>query len=100
MKVSSLIEDNIEDDHDTNHRVEGDQSSHGREFSVIVNDHEGKEDENSGHKVHQHLHHQHDNVRSVQGFVFVLVTKEYFYFNRNIKEFKPYFINGKSDSDE
>ena len=65
-----------------------------------MNDHEGEEDENSGHKVHQHLHHQHDDVRRGQGFVFVLVAKEYLYFNRNIQDFKPYFEDGESDCDE
>ena len=32
-KVSPLIEDHIEDEHDTNHGVEGDQSSEGRELT-------------------------------------------------------------------
>ena len=47
-KISPLIEHNIEDDHDTDHRVEGGQSSHGGEISpvVVVNNHEGEEDEN------------------------------------------------------
>ena len=54
-EVSPLIEDNIEDEHDTDHRVEGGQGSHWREISFVVNNHEGEEDENSGDKIHQHL---------------------------------------------
>ena len=61
--VSPLIEDNIEDEHDTDHRVEGGQSSHGGEISIIVNNHEGEEDENSGYKIHQHLQHQDHDVQ-------------------------------------
>ena len=49
IEVSSLIEDHIEDEHDTDHHVEGGQGSHGRELSFIVNDHEGEEDKNPGH---------------------------------------------------
>ena len=45
-EVSSLIEDNIEDEHDTDHSVEGRKRSHGGEISIIVNNHEGEEDEN------------------------------------------------------
>ena len=45
-KVSSLIEDDIEDEHDTDHSVEGRKRSHGGEISIIVNNHEGEEDEN------------------------------------------------------
>ena len=75
-EVSSLIEDNIEDDHDTDHRVEGGQSSHGGEFSVMVNNHEGEEDEDSGYEIHQHLQHQDDDVQGSQCSVFVVVTEE------------------------
>ena len=45
-KVSSLIEDDIKDEHDTDQCVEGGQSSYGGEISIIVNNHEGEEDEN------------------------------------------------------
>ena len=62
-EVSSLIEDNIEDEHDTDHRIEGGQSSHGREISLVVNNHEGEEDENSEYKIHQHLQHQDHDVQ-------------------------------------
>ena len=54
-EVSSLIEENIEDDHDANHSVERGQSSHWGESSIVVDNHEDEEDENSRHKVHQHL---------------------------------------------
>ena len=43
-EVSPLIEDNIEDSHDENHYVEGAPSSHRREFSFVVDNHEGEED--------------------------------------------------------
>ena len=62
-EVSSLIEDNIEDEHDTDHRVKGSQTSHGGEISPVVNNHEGEEDENSGYKIHQHLQHQDHDVQ-------------------------------------
>ena len=44
--VSSLIEDDIEDEHNSDHSVEGRKRSHGGEISIIVNNHEGEEDEN------------------------------------------------------
>ena len=75
-EVSSLIDNNIEDIHDTDHRVEGGQSSHGGEISPVVNNHEGEEDEDSGYKVHQHLQHQDDDAQERQCFVFVVVTKK------------------------
>ena len=74
--ISSFIEDNIEDDHDTDHHVERGQSSHGGEISPVVNNHEGEEDENSGYKIHQNLQHQDDDVLGVQCSVFVIVTEE------------------------
>ena len=61
-EVSPLIEDNIEDEHDTNHFVEEDQSSLRGEVAIVVNNHEDEEDENSGHNVHKHLQQQDDNV--------------------------------------
>ena len=61
-QVSSLIKDNIEDEHDGEHRVEGDQSSQRGEFSLVVNNHEGEEYENSGHKIHQDLQNQHQYI--------------------------------------
>ena len=72
-EVSSLIEDNIEDGHDTDDSIVGGQSSHGGELSV-VNDHEGEEDENSGYEIHQDLQHQEDDVQGSQCSVFVNVT--------------------------
>ena len=74
--IFSLIEDNIEDEHDTDHSVEGGQGSHGREISFVVNNHEGEEDEDSGYKVHQHLQHQDEDVQGSQCSVFVNVAKE------------------------
>ena len=72
-EVSPLIEDNIEDGHDANHGVERGQSSHGGELSIVVDNHEDEEDENSGHKIHQHLKHQHQDVQKAQSFIFVFV---------------------------
>ena len=74
-EVSSLIEDNIEDSHDDNHYVEGAPSSHRREFSFVVDNHEGEEDENSGHKVHQHLQYQNQDVEQGQRLIFILVSR-------------------------
>ena len=56
-KVSPLIEDHVEDGHEANHRVERGKSSHRGELSLVVDNHEDEEDENSGHKIHQHLQH-------------------------------------------
>ena len=75
-EISSFIEDNIEDDHNSDHRVEGGQSSHRRELSFVVNNHEGEEDEDSGYKVHQHLQHQDEDVQGSQCSVFFFVTKK------------------------
>ena len=74
--VSPLIEENIEDEHDTDHRVEGGQSSHGRKLSFVVNDHEGEEDENPGYEIHQHLQHQDDDIQGGQCPFFVIVAKK------------------------
>ena len=73
-EVSPLIEDNIEDGHDANHGVERDQSSHRGELAIVVDNHEDEEDENSGHKIHQHLQHQDQDVKSGQSFIFVFIT--------------------------
>ena len=72
-EVSPLIEDNIEDGHDANHGVERGQSTHWGESSIVVDNHEDEEDENSGHKIHQHLQHQDQNVKSGQSFVLIFV---------------------------
>ena len=72
--VSPLIEDNIEDGHDANHGVERGQSSHRGESSIVVDNHEDEEDENSGHKIHQHLQHQDDHIEGVQSLIFILVA--------------------------
>ena len=74
-EVSPLIEDNIEDGHDANHGVERDQSSHRGELSIVVDNHEDEEDENSGHKIHQHLQHQDDHIERVQSLIFILVAR-------------------------
>ena len=54
-EIVPLIEDDIEDGHDSNHGVERGQGSHRGESSIVVDNHEDEEDENSRHKVHQHL---------------------------------------------
>ena len=72
-EVVPLIEDDIEDGHDANHGVERGQSSHRRELPFVVDNHEDEEDENSGHKIHQHLQHQDQDVESGQSFVLVFV---------------------------
>ena len=74
-EVIPLIEDNIEDGHDADHGVERGQSSHGGELSIVVDNHEDEEDENSGHKIHQHLQHQDQDVESGQSSVFVFVAR-------------------------
>ena len=61
-EISSLIEDDIENKHDTDHGVEGGQSSDGGEISPVVNNHEGEEDKDSGYEIHEHLQHQDDDV--------------------------------------
>ena len=50
--ISPLIKDNIEDGHDANHGVERGQSSHRGELSIVVDNHEDKKDDDSGHKIH------------------------------------------------
>ena len=45
--------DHIEDEHDSNHCVEGNQSPHWREMTILVNNHEDEENENSGHDIHE-----------------------------------------------
>ena len=75
--VSPLIEENIEDEHDTDHRVEGGQGSHGTEISPMVNNHEGEEDEAPGYQIHEHLQNQDDDVQGSQGFVLVIITKRH-----------------------
>ena len=39
-----------------------------------MDNHEDEEDENSGHKIHQHLQHQDQDVKRAQSFVFVFVA--------------------------
>ena len=55
IEISPLIEDNIEDGHDADHRVEGGKSSPRGKLPIVVDNHEDKENEDSGHKVHHHL---------------------------------------------
>ena len=38
-----------------------------------MDNHEDEEDENSGHKIHQHLQHQDQDVKRGQSFVLVVV---------------------------
>ena len=40
-----------------------------------MDNHEDEEDENSGHKIHQHLQHQDHDVKRGQSFVFVFVAR-------------------------
>ena len=40
-----------------------------------MDNHEDEEDENSGHKIHQHLQHQDYNIQRFQSFIFVLVAR-------------------------
>ena len=46
-KVSPDVEDNVERDHDSDHRVERGQSSHWGKISIVVDNHEGEEDQHS-----------------------------------------------------
>ena len=73
-KISPLVEDHIEDDHDANHGVERNQSFPRRELSFLMDNHEGEKDDHSGHKIHQHLQHQDQDVQTAQRFLFVFVT--------------------------
>ena len=48
-----------------------------------MDNHEGEEDENSGHKIHQYLQHQDQDVKSGQSFVLIFVpflTLQWHYF--------------------
>ena len=74
-KVSPLIEDNVENDHDTDHRVERGQNSHWRKISPVVDNHEGEEDQHSWDQIHQHLQHQDDDVKGEQSW-FVQFTEK------------------------
>ena len=44
-------------------------------FVAVVDNHEDEEDENSGHKIHQHLEHQDDHIKRVQSLLFILVAR-------------------------
>ena len=44
-------------------------------MSFVVDNHEDEEDENSGHKIHQHLQHQDDHIERVQSLIFFLVAR-------------------------
>ena len=46
-------------------------------MALAVNNHEDEEDENSGHKIHDHLQQQDYDVQRGQGFAFVLVSDLY-----------------------
>ena len=72
--ISSLVKDYIEDDHDANHGVEGDQSFPRRELSFLMDNHEDEKDDDSGHKIHQHPQHEYQDVQSAQSFLFVFIT--------------------------
>ena len=99
-EVSPLIEDNIEDSHDANHRVERGQSAHGGESSIVVDNHEDEKDENSGHKIHQHLQHQDYYIQRFQSFLFVFVAKNKQKLSKIVAQFKPDFYYRVDDSDE
>ena len=78
-EISPLVEDNIEDDHYANTGVERDQSFPRGKLSFLMDNHEDEKDDDSGHKIHQHLQHQYQNVEASQSFLFVFVTfKQYF----------------------
>merc|ERR1712025_525275 len=85
VEVVPFIEENVEDGHDDNHGVERGQSSHGGESSIVVDNHEDEEDENSGYKIHEYLQHQDQDVKRGQSFILSLVAD---------------FYNGDSDGDE
>ena len=71
-------------------------------MSFVVDNHEDEEDENSGHKIHQHLQHQDDDIERVQSLIFILVARLN---NRSwdigqLNHIEPDFHNGDCDSDE
>ena len=71
-------------------------------MSIVVDNHEDEEDENSGHKIHQHLQHQDDHIERVQSLIFILVARlnnklwDIGHLNHN----EPDFHNGDCDGDE
>ena len=72
-------------------------------MSIVVDNHEDEEDENSGHKIHQHLQHQDQDVESGQSFFFIFVPLILVIFWwHEIMEFyiEPDFHYGDSDGDE
>ena len=64
----------MKDEHDANHGVERGQSSHRGELSIVVDNHKDEEDENSGHKIHQHLEHQDKVVKKSQSLLLIFVS--------------------------
>ena len=66
-----------------------------------MDNHEDKEDENSGHKIHQHLQHQDDHIERVQSLIFILVAKvnDELYIGQ-LNDNEPDLYNGDCDGDE
>ena len=67
-----------------------------------MDNHEDEEDENSGHKIHQHLQHQDQDVQRGQSISFIFVSRLDIrsYKDIGFNLFKPDLNNGDSDSDE
>ena len=82
--IIPLVEDNVEDDHDADHDIEGYKGCHWWELAFVVDNHEDEEDENSGHKIHQHIQHQDQDVKNSQSFFFIFVHFNCFYINYNV----------------
>ena len=52
-------------------------------MSFVVDNHEDEEDENSGHKIHQHLQHQDQNIKRGQSFVLIVVPYKILWWQEN-----------------
>ena len=74
--IISLVEDNIEDDHDDDHGIEGNKSCHRWELAIVVDNHEDEEDYNFRENVHQYFQYKNDNILLSQRFIFALITKK------------------------
>ena len=68
-----------------------------------MDNHEDEEDENSGHKIHQHLQHQDYHIERIQSLIFILVARlnnELWDLILLCKRNEPDFYNGDCDGDE
>ena len=74
--VFPLVEDNIEEDHDTDHDVEGNKSCHGWELAIVLDNHEDEEDNNFRKDIHQYFQYKNDDILLSQRFIFALITKK------------------------